>query len=140
MPYLLDTHTVSETAKLRSNPGLMAFLSSVPLSETYLSAVTAGEIEYGVERLSDPVRRAQLRVWANRLLDQEYRGRVLPVTKEVMATWAQLVLRSGKTPGQLPRMDSLLAATALHHGLTLVTCNTADFEALGVPLLNPWET
>lgn len=139
MPYLLDTNTVSETAKFRPHSGLLAFLSSAPLEETYLSAITAGEIAYGVERLSDPVRRTQLRAWADRLLEQEYLGRILPVTKDVMTTWAQLVLRSGKTPGQLPRMDALLAATAVHHRLTLVTRNTADFEALGVPLLNPWE-
>lgn len=139
MPYLLDTNIVSETAKLRPNPGLMTFLASVPLAETYLSAITAGEIEYGVERQADPTRRAQLRAWADGLLERDYAGRVLPVTREVMATWAQLVLRSGKTPAQLPRMDALLAATALHHRLTLVTRNTADFQALGVPFLNPWE-
>ncbi|WP_019584812.1 hypothetical protein [Deinococcus apachensis] len=61
MPYLLDTNTVSETAKLRPNPGLMGFLASVPLPETYLSAITAGAIESGVERLDDSARRAQLR-------------------------------------------------------------------------------
>ncbi len=139
MPYLLDTNAVSETAKPRPSAGLMEFLSSVPLGETYLSVVTVGEIEYGVERTPDPVRRLQLRAWADRLVEQDYRDRVLSVDREVMVTWAGLVLRSGKTPGQLPKMDTLLAATALHHGLTLVTRNTADFEVLGIPLLNPWE-
>lgn len=136
--YLLDTNVISETAKARPHPSLTRLLSNTPLSDLYLSVITFGEVEYGVERLTDPAKRLQLRAWVNDVLLPDYERRILPVTRDVMATWAQLVLRSGKTPGQLPRMDALLAATALHHKLTLVTRNTADFEMLGVPLLNPW--
>ncbi|BDP41386.1 ribonuclease VapC [Deinococcus aetherius] len=139
MAYLLDTNVISETARARPQPALVQLLTTTPLSDLYLSAVTFGEVEYGVQKQTDPARRLQLRAWVDDVLLPDYEGRILPVTGDVMVTWAQLVLRSGKTPGQLPRMDSLLAATALHHRLTLVTRNAADFQALGVPFLNPWE-
>lgn len=139
MAYLLDTNVISETAKARPHPGLVKLLAETPLPDLYISAVTFGEVEYGVERLTDPVKRLQLREWVDGTLLPDYEGRILSVTREVMVAWAGLVIRSGRTPGQLPKMDSLLAATALHHGLTLVTRNTAEFETLGVPLLNPWE-
>jgi predicted nucleic acid-binding protein len=133
-----DTNVISETATARPHPSLVRLLEGTSLPDLYLSAVTFGESEYSVERLIDPVKRLQLRAWVDGTLLPDYEGRILPLSREVMATWARLVVRSGRTPGQLPRMDSLLAATALHHSLTLVTRNTADFEALDVPLFNPW--
>lgn len=139
MAYLLDTNVISETAKARPHPPLLRLLSSIPLPDLYLSAITFGEVEYGVERLTDPAKRLSLRAWVDDALLPDYQGRILPITRKVMTTWAQPVLRSGKTPGQLPKMDSLLAATALHHKLTLVTRNTANFGTFGVSLLNPWE-
>lgn len=140
MAYLLDTNVISETVKVRPHPSLIEWLASTPLSDLYLSVVTFGEVEYEVEQLTDPAKRLHLRAWVNGMLLPDYGGRILPVTQGVMVEWAQLVLRSGKTPGQLPKMDSLLAATALHHKLTLVTRNTTDFETFGVSLLNPWDS
>ncbi len=137
--YLLDTNIISEASKPRPAPSVVAFLRAQLLENLYLSAITMGELELGVENVTDPARRAALRHWLSHHLLTDYAGRILPIDEGVMVTWSRMVLTSGKKPGQLPCMDALLAATALHHGLTLVTRNTADFAAFKLNILNPWE-
>lgn len=137
--YLLDTNIVSQATKTRPAPEVVQFLSDVPLSKLYLSAVTLGELEWGIEAVTDASKRAALRQWLTQTLLPAYTGRLLPIDADVMVTWARMVLSSGKKPGQVPCMDALIAATALHHGLTLVTRNESDFSEFQVSLLNPWQ-
>ncbi|WP_135230007.1 type II toxin-antitoxin system VapC family toxin [Deinococcus fonticola] len=138
--YLLDTNVISEATKARPAPAVVAFLQGQPLSQLYLSAITLGELEWGTEQVTDPARRAALRQWLTHSVLPDYLGRILPIDEQVMVTWARMVMASGLKPKQLPCMDALLAATALHHDLTLVTRNRSDFQAFGIHLLNPWET
>ena len=138
--FLLDTNVVSEATKKRPASGVVQFLQAQSPNDLYLSALTVGEVEWGIENVPDRAKRAALRQWLTRELLPAYSGRLLPIDEHVMLTWARMALSTGKKPGQLPCMDALLAATALHHGLTLVTRNTADFVLFGVPLLNPWES
>jgi predicted nucleic acid-binding protein len=138
--YLLDTNVVSEATRKRPDPGVVDFLRVQSPGVLFLSALTIGEVEWGIENVSDTARRAALRQWLSRDLLPAYTGRLLPIDEGVMLTWARMALATGRKPKQLPCMAALLAATALHHALTLVTRNTADFEGFGVPLVNPWST
>lgn len=136
--YLLDTNVVSEATRKKPAAGVVDFLRGQSLDVLYLSALTIGEVEWGIENVTESSKRAALRQWLTDDLLPGYAGRILPVDERVMLTWARMVLSTGRKPKQLPCMDSLLAATALHHGLTLVTRNTVDFAPFGVTLLNPW--
>lgn len=137
--FLLDTNVVSQATKSQPAPGVVALLQATPLSRLYLSSITLGELELGTEALDDPVKRARLRRWLDDKLRPDYRGRVLVPNDGVMTTWARMILASGRRPGQVPCMDALLAATALHHDLTLVTRNVGDFQGFGVRVFNPWD-
>jgi toxin FitB len=97
------------------------------------------EIQKGIELLAEGRRRAQLEEWLKRDLEAWFSGRVLPVDRQVAACWASLVAQGARTGRPLPAVDSLIAATALAHDLTIVTRNTRDFEGVGATTLNPWE-
>jgi predicted nucleic acid-binding protein len=133
--YLLDTNIVSESRRLRADAGVTAFLALARSEELFISVLTLGEFRKGVEakRRTDPVAAEQLQLWAD-TIETEFADRVLPVNKTVARLWGEL---SAARP--LPAIDTLIAATAIAHGLTLVTRNTRDMESTGVRLINPWK-
>lgn len=137
--FLLDTNVVSQATKSQPASNVVALLRSIPLSRLYISSIALGELEFGTEGLTDPARRARLRLWLDDTLRPDYQGRILTPDDGVMTTWARMILASGRRPGQVPCMDALLAATALHHDLTLVTRNVSDFRSFGVRVFNPWD-
>lgn len=137
--YLLDTNVISEATKKQPNRGVTDFLKGVPLGQLYLSAISIGELEWGIETVPDAAKRAALRQWLTHSLLPDYARRILPIDEAVMVTWARMTISSGKKPKQLPCTDALIAALALHHGLTLVTRNSKDFAEFGVRLLSVWE-
>jgi predicted nucleic acid-binding protein len=132
--YLLDTNVISEARKLHGSPQVKAWLSSVSSDDLYLSSLTLGEIRQGVERLRrrDPTQAAIFERWLA-TLRRDFATHVLPVDPEVAEEWGRL-----NVPDPLPAIDSLLAATARVHGLTLVTRNVADVARTGVRVLNPF--
>jgi toxin FitB len=137
--YLLDTNVVSELRKViegRADPNVAVWQQQVNSSACFVSAMTLMELEIGVLRLErrDARQGALLRAWLEERVVPEFAGRVLPVDDAVARRSAQL-----HVPDQRPACDALIAATALVHGLTLVTRNTADFAPMGVRLLNPWQ-
>jgi hypothetical protein len=133
--YLLDTNIVSELRKKeRCAPKVDAWARTVERDQQYLSVLVVGELRRGaaLRRRTDPVFADALERWIARLM-QSFGERILPVTLEVAEVWGQLgAVRS------IPPEDGLIAATAMVHGLTLVTRNVKDVQNLGVPLLNPW--
>ena len=133
--FLLDTNVVSELRKReRCAPKVDAWARTVPRNQDFLSVLVAGELRRGaaLKRRSDPAAADALEKWIARLTEL-YGERILPVTLEVAETWGEL---GAVRP--IPPEDGLLAATALVHGLTLVTRNIKDVEGLGVSFLNPW--
>jgi predicted nucleic acid-binding protein len=136
--YLLDTNVVSELRKVRlgkANRHVATWADSVDASDLYLSAITVHELELGVLLVErrDAAQGALLRTWLNQYVLPAFMGRILPVDVSVAQRSAQL-----SVPDPRPVHDGLIAATALVHGLTMVTRNVADFTACGVTILNPW--
>ncbi|MBM3495033.1 MAG: type II toxin-antitoxin system VapC family toxin [Armatimonadetes bacterium] len=138
MRYLLDTCAVSEFAKPRPNPGLIAWLQSQREADLCISVLTIGEIASGVERVADPVRRAAIQRWLATDLMARFAGRVLDVDSEVATIWGRVCATAAAEGYTLPAIDALLAATALAHGLSVVTRNDAHFARSGVHVLDPW--
>lgn len=136
--YILDTNLISELRKARSgkaNAGVVRWADNTGAALMFLSVITIQEIEAGVLRAEqrDAAQGAVLRAWFEQQVLPAFAGRILPVDVRVAR-------RCGKLQAEKPRPagDALIAATALEHGLTIVTRNVADFEPMGVKLLNPW--
>lgn len=135
MSYLLDTNILSELRKRdRCDPGVATWFAKVSSSEIYLSSLTIGEIRKGIEsiRRRDERRAEALEAWLAELLDS-HSDRILPIDEVIADRWGRY-----NVPDPLPVLDSLLAATASVHGLTLVTRNLKDVERTGVDCLNPF--
>lgn len=133
--YLIDTNVLSEVRRTRPRPGVVSWLRSTPAQRNYLSVLTLGEVRKGIERirLADPDRAVRLEGWLTGLYD-EFADRLLAVDDAVAESWGRIC--AGLTP---PTVDSLIAATAAVHGLTVATRNTRDFERMGVETHNPFD-
>lgn len=137
--YLLDTNLVSELRKAKSgkaDPGVTAWSASVTPASLFLSAISILELETGVLLVErrDAQQGALLRTWLDQHVLPAFADRILPVDTAVAQHCARL-----HVPDPLGERDALIAATALVHGLTVVTRNVSDFEPTGVSLLNPWD-
>jgi len=133
--YLLDTNLISETRKLRADAGVTAFLAAADSAGLFLSVLTLGELRKGVEakRRNDAAMAARLEAWVDDI-ETTFADRVLPVDVAAARLWGELSARRS-----LPVIDTLIAATAMTRGLTLVTRNTRDVATTGVPLFDPWQ-
>ena len=136
--WLLDTHVISELRRPRPSARVRAFVVGQALKELFVSSVTFAEIRYGIEALSDPIRRAELHDWLVHKVRPMFDQRVLEVCEDVMFKWRLLVEHGRKVGHTFSQPDLIIAATALHHGLTVVTRDTGDYKLARVPLLNPW--
>lgn len=136
MSYLLDTNVISETIRKQQNKQVVRWLENVPADALYVSVLTLGEIRKGIERLADRGKREDLRLWLEHKLPAWFEGRVLPVDLAVADRWGRLLAGAGRP---VPTVDSLLAATALHHELRLVTRNARDFDYPGLEVIDPWQ-
>lgn len=137
MSYLLDTNVISELVRKRPSPRVLRWFENAPDETLHLSALTVGEIRHGIERMEDGRRKERLRLWLEQDLPGWFEDRILPVTTAVADRWGRLLAKFSRP---LPAVDSLLAATALHHELRVVTRNDSDFAAFGLDLVNPWRT
>jgi toxin FitB len=132
--HLLDTNVLSELRKRKCDPTVARWFSKVPDSELYLSVITVAEIEKGIERQRtvDPAFAEQLSQWLELTL-RAFGERILPLSVNIARRWGRLAAQIGNK-----ELDLAIAATALEHGLTVVTGNTKHFERTRVPLLNPF--
>ena len=136
--WLLDTNVLSELRRLKPEPQVVAFVESQPLERLYVSAVTLAEIRFGIELVADANRRAELNDWLALNVRPQFEQRVLQVTEDVMFKWRLLVEEGRKVGHTFSQPDLIIAATALHHGLTVVSRDTAGYAKTRVPLFNPW--
>ena len=139
MAWLLDTNILSERRKPKPEPRVTAFYDTLPLNTLYISVVSIAEIRFGIELQEDVARRAELNDWLTLTLRPAFAGRILPVTEDILLKWRTLMEAGRKTGHTYSHPDLVIAATALHHGLTVVTRDRSDFEKAGVPVVNPWE-
>ena len=136
--WLLDTNVLSELRRPKPDRNVLAFVAAQPLDLLHVSSVTLAEIRFGIERLEDMSRRADLNDWLANRVRPMFEQRVLPVSEDVMFKW-RLLVEDGRRAGHtFSQPDLIIAATALHHGLTIVTRDTGDYERARVPVLNPW--
>ncbi|EGJ11856.1 type II toxin-antitoxin system VapC family toxin [Rubrivivax benzoatilyticus] len=131
--YLLDTNVVSELRKPRPHGAVLAWLRGLDEAQVHLSAVTIGEIQAGIEltREQDAAKAAEIEAWLEMIAAS---FQVLPMDARTFRAWARLMHRRSNTLYE----DAMIASTAQVHGLTVATRNVADFDALGVPVFNPF--
>ena len=139
--FLLDTNVLSEfNRRGEPDPHVRRWLEAADTGSLYASALTLGEIRFGVELLPPSKRRAQLEEWLDRDLPEWFAGRILSVDRSIADRWG-LVRAQAQIKGRpLSVVDGLLAATALQHSLTLVSRNVSDFAVVGLVVVNPWDT
>ena len=136
--WLLDTNVISELRRPRPEPKVVAFVSEKPLDQLFLSSVTLAELRFGVESVADLGKRAELHDWLARKVRPMFDRRVLPVSEDVILKWRILVEEGRKVRHTFSQPDLFIAATALHHGLTVVSRDVGEFRAARATVVNPW--
>lgn len=137
--FLLDTNCISELVRSKPEPRVTDWMRAADESLLYLSVLTLGEIRKGTAILPQSKRRTHLESWLELDLQVRFSGRILAIDKAVADRWGVLDAEAQHKGKPLAAIDGLLAATALHHNLTLVSRNVSDFTHTHVLLLNPWE-
>ena len=136
--FLLDTNVISELVKLKPERRVTSWVETTDEALFYLSVLTLGEIRKGIAMLPQTKRRTQIESWLETGLSVRFAGRILAIDAAIANRWGILSGASQLQGTSLPVIDGLLAATALHHNLTLVTRNTMDVSATNASTFNPW--
>jgi toxin FitB len=139
MNYLLDTCVLSEFTRRQPDEKVIGWMNSIAEEMLYLSAITIGEIQRGIERLPESHRKTELVVWINNGLIKRFGQRILPLDTQALLLWGSLTARLENSGKPMSVMDSLIAATALSNNLIIVTRNVPDFLPCGAQVINPWE-
>jgi predicted nucleic acid-binding protein len=135
LSYLIDTNVLSELRRREPDARVLQWFAERPASTLYLSVLTLGELRKGIDALPQTPRKLALLDWLEAELPVFFAGRILAVDARVADRWGRLLAQAGRP---LPAIDSLLAATALTHGLTLITRNLKDFQHQDLSVLDPW--
>lgn len=138
MRVLLDTCVLSELYKPRPLPSVSQAVEQLPDENLYISVITLGEISKGIALLPDSRRKRDLSTWLS-IIESSYDERILPIDAETASIWGEITAAAQKNGLIVSMADGLIAATALRHGLHLMTRNVKDFQPTGVLLINPWD-
>ncbi len=138
MIYLIDTCCISELVKKKPDSNVVKWFADQDELSMYLSVITFGELRKGIEKLSDSKKRKELNRWVKEDLSHRFKNRILNINMKEVNKWGEILATAEKNGKPLPAIDSLIAATAQVHDLSVVTRNTQDMEGSGVEVINPW--
>ncbi|MEH2078926.1 MAG: type II toxin-antitoxin system VapC family toxin [Nostoc sp.] len=138
MTYLLDTCVISELVAKQPNQQVLDWLDAQVPETLYLSVITIGEIAKGISKITASKRKESLTTWLNETLPNRFQQRILNIDVSTMLLWGNLVAQLELWGRPLPLMDSLIAVSAIHNSLSLVTRNEKDFSGTRVVMVNPW--
>jgi predicted nucleic acid-binding protein len=136
--WLLDTNILSELRRPKPERKVLAFVAAQPLELLYVSAVTLAEIRFGIELLPEVARRSELNDWLAHKVRPMFEQRVLAITEDIMFKWRLMVEEGRKVGHTFSQPDLIIAATGRHHGLKIVSRDTADYVKAQVTVFNPW--
>ena len=136
--WLLDTNIVSELRRLKPEPKVVRFVGDQPLDLLFISVVTLAEIRFGIELIADVSKRTQLNDWLTHKVRPLFEQRVMLISEDVMLKWRLLVEEGRRAGHTFSQPDLIIAATALHHGFTIVTRDTSEYQKAGTAIFNPW--
>jgi predicted nucleic acid-binding protein len=136
--WLLDTNILSELRRRKPERKVIAFVAGQPLDRLFVSTVTFAEIGFGIELLPDANLRTELKHWLAHKVRPMFEQRVLQISEDIMLKWRLLVEDGRKSGHTFSQPDLIIAATALHHGFTVVSRDVDDYTKAGVPIFNPW--
>lgn len=137
MRALLDTCTLAEIRNPKGDPSVKEAVRDIPDEDLYLSVLTVGEVVKGISLLAAGRKRRELSSWLADL-EEQFAGRILGLDVETGRIWGELTARGQRRGVVIPAADGLLAATAIRHGLHVMTRNTKHFEATGALVIDPW--
>ena len=137
--WLLDTNVLSELRRPNPELKVVQFVSGQTLGLLYVSVVTFAEIRFGIELVKDVARRMELNEWLDHKLRPMFEDRVLEISEDIMLKWRLLVEEGRKSGHTFAQPDLIIAATALHHGLTIVSRDTREYEMANASVVNPWK-
>lgn len=135
---MLDTCVLSEFTRRKPDENVIRWLDSIDEDKLFISVITVGEIQRGIERLPESHRKTELLVWMNNQFIVRFGQRIIPLDTSTMLLWGSLTARLEHAGQPLSVMDGLVAATALQHSLIIATRNITDFQPCGVQFINPW--
>ena len=138
MKYLLDTCVISELIKQKPDKNVISWLTNQDESELFLSVLTFGEIEKGIEKAQNSTRKKKLRLWVEEDLKQRFEGKIIPIDLDVSTQWGIIQGLSEKAGKPMPTIDGLIAVTGLVNNCIIVTRNTSDMVQSTAELFNPW--
>lgn len=136
--FLLDINCISEIVAPKPDPNVLNWMDTMDEDLLHLSVLTLGEIRKGIAKLGQGARRSRLETWLEIELHARFSGRILPIDAAIADRWGLLAEEAKRKGKPLSTVDALLAATALHHNLTMVTRNVPDFTGLSISVLSPW--
>lgn len=140
MKYLLDTCVISEVIKKKPEQNVLSWLQAQDENSLYLSILTFGEIEKGIEKSADQNRKAKLKLWVEDDLKQRFAGRILPVDMDVVTQWGRIQGQAEVVGKTMPTMDGLIAVSGVVNNCIVVTRNVDDMAQSTAELFNPWES
>jgi toxin FitB len=139
MSYLLDTCMLVEFARRKPEMKVIRWMNSVDQNELFVSVISIGEMQRGIIRMPDSQHRTLLLAWVSRGLVERLKDHILPLDTETLVIWGSLTARRNGTGQPMGTLESLIAASALRHNMTLVTRFAQEYFQSGVSVLNPWE-